>query len=72
MPGISLRTVYQTLNDPAEMGALNPLDLGTGASRFDPNVGDHYHLVRLDCAAVRDVHVASAQQLTPDGGAAGF
>jgi len=72
MPGISLRTVYQTLNDLAEMGELNQLDLGTGASRFDPNVGDHHHLVCVDCGAVRDVHVAGAQQLTPDGGPQGF
>ena len=28
MPGISLRTVYQTLNELAEMGELQTIDLG--------------------------------------------
>jgi Fe2+ or Zn2+ uptake regulation protein len=57
MPSISLRTVYQTLNDLAEMGELNILDLGTGAARFDPNVDDHHHLVCERCGTVRDVYL---------------
>lgn len=58
MPGISLRTVYQTLSDLAAMGELDPLDVGTGATRFDPNVTDHDHVVCDGCGMVRDVHVA--------------
>ena len=34
MPGISLRTVYQTLNELAEMGELQLIDLGEGGMRF--------------------------------------
>lgn len=60
MPTISLRTVYQTLNDLADMGEIQSLDLGTGASRFDPNVGDHHHLVCDACDAVVDVEVDTA------------
>jgi Fur family peroxide stress response transcriptional regulator len=37
-PMMSLNTVYQTLNGLAEMGEIQQLDLGTGSSRFDPNV----------------------------------
>lgn len=72
MPGISLRTVYQTLNDLAEMGELQMLDLGTGAARFDPNLDDHHHLVCEICAEIRDVHVPGADRLTPTGGTQGF
>lgn len=61
MPGISLRTVYQTLSDLAAMGELVALDIGTGATRFDPNVTDHDHLVCENCGMVRDVHAAQAQ-----------
>src|SRR5688572_14409965 len=57
MPGISLRTVYQTLNDLAAMGELRQLSLGAGSARFDPNVDDHHHLVCRDCGDVRDVYV---------------
>lgn len=57
MPSISLRTVYQTLNDLADMGEIQSLDLGTGASRFDPNVDEHHHLVCDVCEAIVDVEV---------------
>ena len=55
MPSISLRTVYQTLNDLADMGEIQHLDLGTGSFRFDPNLDDHHHLVCEACGLVRDV-----------------
>jgi Fe2+ or Zn2+ uptake regulation protein len=57
MPGISLRTVYQTLTDLVSMGELLSLDLGTGATRFDPNVDEHHHVVCSACGTVRDVYV---------------
>jgi Fe2+ or Zn2+ uptake regulation protein len=55
MPTISLRTVYQALNDLSAMGELNQLDLGTGSARFDPNLDPHHHLVCVSCGVVRDV-----------------
>lgn len=67
MPGISLRTVYQTLTDLAAMGELRSLDLGTGAARFDPNTDDHHHVVCDRCGDVRDVYVSGAEGLPVDG-----
>lgn len=56
MPTISLKTVYQTVNDLAAMGEVVVLDLGTGSFRVDPNVEDeHHHLVCTGCGKVRDV-----------------
>jgi Fe2+ or Zn2+ uptake regulation protein len=57
MPTVSLRTVYQTLNDLAAMGEIQHLDLGTGSSRFDPNLDAHHHLVCDECGKVHDVYV---------------
>jgi Fe2+ or Zn2+ uptake regulation protein len=57
MPSVSLRTVYATLHELAEMGELVQLDLGTGAARFDANVADHHHLVCDRCGAVTDIHL---------------
>ena len=72
MPTISLRTVYQTLNDLAAMGELLHLDLGTGSARFDPNVeAIHHHLVCESCGLVRDVH-AEVGPLDPDSLPDGF
>jgi Fe2+ or Zn2+ uptake regulation protein len=56
MPHVSLKTVYQTLNDLAELGAISVLDVGTGSARFDPNVETaHHHLVCRSCGKVRDL-----------------
>jgi Fe2+ or Zn2+ uptake regulation protein len=72
MPSISLRTVYQTLNDLADMGELQQLDLGTGSFRFDPNVGDHDHLVCGACGSVRDVTVDTSMLTVAPEVLAGF
>ncbi len=56
MPNVSLKTVYQTLHDLADLGAIAVLDVGTGSARFDPNVETtHHHLVCRACGKVRDV-----------------
>ncbi|MBM3827628.1 MAG: transcriptional repressor [Actinobacteria bacterium] len=67
MPGISLRTVYQTLADLASMGELRLIDVGAGATRFDPNTDDHHHVVCSSCGEVRDVYVAESDRLKIDG-----
>jgi Fe2+ or Zn2+ uptake regulation protein len=72
MPTISLKTVYQTLNDLASMGELQLLDLGTGAARFDPNVDAHHHLVCDRCGKVRDVRVEFPHVRVPRGKEQGF
>jgi len=54
---ISLKTVYQTLHELAAMGEVAEIDLGTGTTRFDPNVeSPHHHLVCRRCGVVRDLH----------------
>lgn len=67
MPGISLRTVYQTLTDLSAMGELQSFDFGTGATRFDPNVGTHHHVVCRRCGQVCDVYVAGTTNLRVEG-----
>ena len=71
MPTMSLKTVYQTLNDLAQMGEIRQLDLGTGSSRFDPNVERHHHLVCRSCGTVVDLH-SDYPGLDGPAGAEGF
>ena len=66
MPGISLRTVYQTLTDLAAMGELQQIQLG-GAARFDPNVDDHHHSVCNTCGEVRDVYAPQPEHVSVAG-----
>ncbi len=73
METISLKTVYQTLNELAAMGEVAALDLGTGTTRFDPNVeGAHHHLVCSSCGKVRDLHADFSHVSVPDGSSQGF
>lgn len=72
MPTMSLRTVYQTLNDLAAMGELQALDMGTGSTRFDPNTDAHHHLVCIACGKVRDLYADYSAVSVPPGAAEGF
>ncbi len=73
MGTISLKTVYQTLNDLAELGAIASLDVGTGMTRFDPNVDDpHHHLVCRHCGKVRDLVADFPDLRIPAGADLGF
>lgn len=72
LPTISLRTVYQTLNDLASMGELSALDLGTGSTRFDPNLSPHHHLVCDGCGQVVDLQHDFPGVVVPAGSAEGF
>ena len=73
MPNVSLKTVYQTLNDLADLGEIAALDLGTGSARFDPNVGaSHHHLVCRSCGKVRDVEAHFPNLKIPPAAAQGF
>lgn len=67
MPGISLRTVYQTLNDLAAMGEIRQVWFGSGPVHFDPNTADHHHAVCDVCGTIRDVYVDGAEQLAFEG-----
>jgi Fur family peroxide stress response transcriptional regulator len=55
MPDLSLATVYNTLHELVEIGALHELDLGMGERRYDITRLDHAHLVCLGCGRVEDV-----------------
>ncbi len=73
METISLKTVYQTLNELASMGEVAALDLGTGTTRFDPNVESaHHHLVCRTCGKVRDLHADYTSVTVPAGSDEGF
>jgi Fe2+ or Zn2+ uptake regulation protein len=68
LPMVSLRTVYQTLNDLTAMGELGQLDVGLGSARFDPNLDPHHHLVCDRCGRVEDVAVDVLEASVPAAG----
>jgi Fe2+ or Zn2+ uptake regulation protein len=72
MPSVSLKTVYQTLNELAELGELVALELGTGAARFDPNLDAHHHLVCDGCGEVHDLYADFTDVRVPTDATHGF
>jgi Fe2+ or Zn2+ uptake regulation protein len=72
LPTVSLKTVYQTLNDLSGMGELHHIDLGTGSGRFDTTLGAHQHFVCDRCGRVWDVHGDFTEVRMPTASAGGF
>jgi Fe2+ or Zn2+ uptake regulation protein len=73
METVSLKTVYQTIHDLVELGEIASLDVGTGMTRFDPNVADpHHHLVCRKCGSVRDLVAPFPELEIPEGADLGF
>lgn len=57
MPNISLGTVYRNLQLLVADGMAQELNYGKGVSRFDANVGTHYHFVCEKCGKVCDIEM---------------
>jgi len=55
-PGVSLGTIYNTLNMLKEHEYILELSYGDMSSRFDGNAQNHYHVVCSDCGKVVDFH----------------
>jgi Fe2+ or Zn2+ uptake regulation protein len=72
LPTVSLKTVYQTLNDLSGMGELHHIDLGTGSGRFDTTLAPHQHFVCDSCGRVWDVHGDFTGVRMPADQSAGF
>lgn len=72
MPTVSLRTVYQTLNDLTAMGELGQIRVGHGPTRFDPNLAPHHHLVCDVCHRVVDLSLEFQALEVPTERAGGF
>ncbi len=56
-PGLSLATVYNTLETLCRLGEIDRLEAGGGAERFDPEVRPHHHFNCRRCGKVQDVFV---------------
>ena len=54
-PHISRATVYNNLNKLTDEGYLLELTYGDDASRYDFNIGKHYHVVCQECGIVEDL-----------------
>jgi Fe2+ or Zn2+ uptake regulation protein len=55
MPGVSLPTVYATLDLLEELGLVRRVPTEAGTAVYDPRTEDHHHLVCRQCGDIMDV-----------------
>src|SRR4051794_36612888 len=55
LPGISVPTVYATLDLLADLGFARRVTVAKGATLYDPRTDDHHHIVCTSCGKVEDL-----------------
>ena len=58
LPGISLATVYKSLETLVGCGLAVKLTYGDGSARYDGRTDPHHHARCVVCGSVRDIHGA--------------
>lgn len=72
-PDISRTTIYRALEGFARLGLITKACHPGSATRYDPNISLHHHLICLCCDAVIDISDAALDALTiPDTSGFGF
>ena len=61
LPGVSLPTVYATLDLLEELGLLRRVTVQGGAVLYDPELGQHHHAVCTQCGAIADIEAPLEQ-----------
>jgi Fe2+ or Zn2+ uptake regulation protein len=73
VPEISRGTVYRTLDSLVKLGTIRRAHHLGPATRFDPNTGQHHHLVCVGCSRVIDIEDTRLDNLpVPDRKRTGF
>ncbi|QQL46407.1 transcriptional repressor [Sulfuriroseicoccus oceanibius] len=72
IPGISLATVYNSLEAMTQSGLVKQVNIDRSPSRYCPNLRPHAHLLREDTGEVIDVPLKEGASLSdvfdlPDG-----
>jgi len=64
-PGLSLATVYITLEVLQQAGLLHQVPIAGERSRFDPNTEPHHHLRCRECGRLNDVALPDLDAVVP-------
>jgi Fe2+ or Zn2+ uptake regulation protein len=54
LPGVSVPTVYSTLELLADLGFARRVTVARGPTLYDPHTDDHHHMVCTSCGRVED------------------
>lgn len=64
IPGLSRTTVYRVLETLVRVGAARKVDHPGAASRFDPRVDHHHHLICVECERVVDLELSAEKKIS--------
>lgn len=70
-PMMAISTVYKTLHALVAMGEAIEVSPATPETRFDPNTGNHCHLVCVECRSIQDFPMEQDPPELPEGIAGG-
>lgn len=62
-PNLSVATVYNNLKVFLETGLVRELTYGDGASRFDADMSEHYHVICDHCGKIEDFEYSSLEDV---------
>ena len=62
-PGISLNTVYQTMDMLIDLGLVQEMRFSGNSSRFDPNTSVHANIICQGCNKIQDFESESIREL---------
>jgi Fur family peroxide stress response transcriptional regulator len=65
MPEISMATVYNCLDALVKCGLVKEVCLDRGASRYCPNMREHYHFYCSECGEVYDIDLPTGESRPP-------
>jgi Fur family ferric uptake transcriptional regulator len=63
LAGVSLGTVYRTLEILREIGLVQMFAFGGGPARYEAALDKHHHLVCVQCGEIRNVRVEDVPRL---------
>lgn len=64
MPGISLGTVYRSLERLSEQGLIRKIHSAGAQQRYDGIPGEHYHVRCTGCGRIDDLHIRPIAAVT--------
>lgn len=67
-PGVAYATIYNALNWLERSGMIGRVNFADEASRYDPLVERHDHLVCVRCSALKDINLKLPTQLWSKAG----
>jgi Fe2+ or Zn2+ uptake regulation protein len=63
LPGVSLGTIYRTLDILREIGLVQLFSFGGSAGRYEAALDKHHHLLCTNCGELTNVHADGVAQL---------